>query len=242
MEEDVTKRFEKIEKEIKSDKKDLWDKLQAIASFFVPITIAAVGWYFTEQYNNNQLELQNKSADRQNEIENIKLQVAQAQLIKDLMQQLTSTDQTTKDLALASIVYSAPGLGKKIADIEAKSNPGSAAAVADIYQSKRTDLINSLFSFSQTTRLAAFNEIINSWLSDDKFLGDLITQALKSQNATDNLLDYNNGIYNSLVVFQSYPKSMLLKYKEDIDKLINAVPSKNAKTRSVANAVAEKIN
>ncbi|MFB9844562.1 hypothetical protein [Mucilaginibacter ginsenosidivorans] len=222
-------------------KKDFWDKLQASSTFLIPLIIAVVGWHFTERYNQNQLDLQNRSAEKQNEIENIKLQVAQAQLTKDLMQQLTSTDRTTSDIALATLVYSAPALGKNIADLVAKKGGSSQLVVANIYDGKRADLITRLFSTSATTRLSAYNEITTSWLNDEQLLAALIAQARSALSSNDMLIDKNNGVYNSLVVFKNYPPKMLIKWKPQLDSLVDAIPSGNGKTRALANELMSKI-
>lgn len=222
-------------------KKDFWDKLQASSTFLIPLIIAVVGWHFTERYNQNQLDLQSKSAEKQNDIENIKLQVAQAQLTRDLMQQLTSADRTTSDIALATLVYSAPALGKNIADLVAKKGGSSQTVVANIYDGKRADLINRLFSTSAATRLSAYNEITTSWLNDEQMLAALIVQARRALSSSDMLIDKNNGVYNSLVVFKNYPTKMLIKWKPQLDSLVDAIPSGNGKTRALANELMSKI-
>ena len=61
MEKEIIERLEKIEKKISDNKKDFWGKIQILTPILIPIAIAFVGWYFTNQHNKNQLELQQKN-------------------------------------------------------------------------------------------------------------------------------------------------------------------------------------
>lgn len=236
-----------------TDKKDNWDKLQILATALIPVVIAVLGLYFTEAYNKNQLALQAKiaeqqnvlqsrSADRQNEIENTKLQAVQAQMVKDLTLQLSGRDLQARDIALASVVYAAPALGKKIADIIATESPGSAAVVANIYRGKRAELIAGLFSVSVSIRLSAYTEIMSNWGNDEPILSGLIAQAQKAITTNDALIDRNDGIYNVLVVFRGFPVSMLMAHKTDIIRLLHAIPQTNTKILALAKQILYELN
>ncbi|MDP9076683.1 MAG: hypothetical protein M3O71_04605 [Bacteroidota bacterium] len=226
---------------MEKDKKDIWDRLQAVGTACIPLIIAIVGWLFTNNYNESQAELQKIAFEKQNEVQNSQVQLSQAQLIRDLTQQLASNDKTVRDIALAAIIYSAPNLGKQVADIESKKDAASAALVQNLYDGKRIDVITGLFSTSAQSRLSAYNQIINNWLTDDQFLADLIVQSKRLINTTDTLQDRNNGLYNAMVVFQNYSPVMLLKHKADLADLISSLPSSNSKTKDQGQVVLKSI-
>lgn len=226
---------------MEKNKKDIWDRLQAVGTACIPLIIAVVGWIFTNNYNKSQSELQKITFEKQNEVQNMQVQVSQAQLIRDLTQQLASNDKTVRDIALAAIIYSAPNLGKQVADIEAQKDAASAALVANLYDGKRIDVITGLFSVNAQSRLSAYNEIINNWLSDDQFLSALIIQSKKLLQTTDSLQDRNNGLYNAMIVFQNYSTKMLVNHKTDLIDLINAIPSSNSKTQYQGKEVLKRI-
>ncbi|AZI26443.1 hypothetical protein EA772_14265 [Pedobacter sp. G11] len=242
MDEEIKKRLELLEAASHEKKRDFWDKLQMGSTAMMPIVIAILGWYFTNSYNERQISLSEVKASQDYSLENSKMNVVQVQLIRDFSPQLTGSDATGKDVAIAALLYAAPALGKSVADIFARKNPGSGSVVADIYQSKRRDLITSLFSKDPAKRLEAYGEISNSWQSDDKFLSDLIGYCEKWQKTKNELIDVNNGLYNSIIVFNGFPLKIIKPFKKRIKEILAGIPSGSTKTLKTANELEEKLS
>ncbi|MCX2454326.1 hypothetical protein OQX61_23855 [Pedobacter sp. PLR] len=241
MEEEVKKRLDQIEASLKENKRDFWDKLQVVSTAMVPLVIAALGWYFTQSYNDRQIKLSEVKTDQENNLENSKLNIVQVQMIRDFSPQLTGKDSTGKEVAIAALLYAAPALGKTIADIFTKQNPGKGTGVADLYRSKRRDLITGLFDKDSSKRQEAYGEISTSWQSDDKFLVDLLTYCEKWFKTKNDLIDVDNGIYNSMIVLNGFPIKGLEPYREKVKKLIKEIPGESSKTLKIAAQIKGKL-
>jgi hypothetical protein len=99
-----------------------------------------------------------------NWMSHINSSVGQSELIKDFMEHLTISDSLKRNIAIETILYSAPTPGKKIVDIILKSgNPAVRQVAKDPLTSKRTDLANNLFSNQNQVTIIAANEILSTW-------------------------------------------------------------------------------
>ena len=225
MDKEILDRLEKIEKQLPIKKKDFWEKLQVITPLLIPLLIALLGWYFTYQHNKTQLDLQQINNENQLQVALINSSVGQSGLIKDFMQQLTSSDTAAKNIAIEAILYAAPTPGKRIVDIIAKSSNVKTREIAnDALSSKRTDLISNLYSTQKQNRVIAANEIISNWSTDDKILSELIMKADNCLSNKDSSPDCDNGIYNTMVVFASFSKQLLISHEQSIKSLIKKIP------------------
>lgn len=241
MDEELKRRLDLIEAALKEKKRDFWDKLQMGSTAMVPLVIAVLGWYFTNSYNERQIDLSEQKANQDNILENSKLNVVQVQMIRDFSPQLTGGDSTGKEVAIAALLYAAPALGKSVADIFARKNPGKGTGVADLYQSKRRDLITGLYAKDAVKRLEAYGEISNSWQSDDKLLSDLIAYCEKWQKTKNDLIDVNNGLYNTMIVLNGVSAKAIQPYRERVENIINAIPPESNKTLRAAQLLRQKM-
>ncbi len=167
MDKEILNRLEKVEEKVANNKKDFWEVVKILNPILIPVAIAFVGWYFTNQHNKNQLELQKRNSENQQEIALINSTVGQSSLIKDFLPHLNSSDSTERNIALIAILYAAPAPGKEIVDKIAQSDDVASSKVAnDALKVKRQDLVNNLFSFKKHNRLVAANEIMQNWNAD----------------------------------------------------------------------------
>src|SRR5690348_3525945 len=104
MDTEIQRRLEKIEEKLELKKKDAWDKLQSLAGILIPVSIALVGWYYTNANNKNQLEIQQINNDNQFQIALVNSNVGQSELIKDFIQHLTSKDSAARNIAIEAIL------------------------------------------------------------------------------------------------------------------------------------------
>jgi len=226
--------------------KDLWDKIQLIStivsSVLIPLTIAFVGWYYTDQHNRSQIQIQKDNNDSQLELAIINSNVGQSELIKDFMQHLTSSDSSVRNIAIEAVLYAAPAPWKRIVDIISRSGTNKEKLVAiNALSAKRTDLINNLFSSQKANRLIAANEIIANWTMDRFLLEELITRSNDCLSNKDITGDCENGIYNSVVVLNGFSKELLQDYKNQINSMIKLIPGNNRKTLAQAADLLRKV-
>jgi hypothetical protein len=242
MDTELSTRLDKIEKQIFSKKKDFWEKLPLFTPILIPVTIALVGWYFTNQHNKNQLEVQQINNENQLQVALINSNVGQSELIKDFMQHLTSKDSAVKNIAIEAILYAAPTPGKRIVEIIANSGDAKTREVAnDALAGKRTDLVSNLFSTQKEIRIIAANEIMSSWTGDDRMLSAIIARADNCLQNKDSSPDCDNGVFNSIVVLLSFSKQLLSAHKEEIKGLINKIPGTSQLTLTQGKELRKKI-
>ena len=236
MDKEILDRLENIEKKLSNKKKGFFEKIQILTPILIPITIAFVGWYFTNQHNENQLKLQEMNSENQRQVAMINATVGQSSLIRDFIPHLNSADTSEQNIALVAILYAAPGPGKEIVEIVAKSGNSNASSKANVaLANKRKDLINSLFSFQKHTRLIAANEISSNWTSDNKIINELIVKAKNCLHNNSGIIDCNNGVYNVIIVLQNFPKELLKVHEKEIQALIDLIPESNKLTRNQGN-------
>jgi hypothetical protein len=243
MEKEILDRLEKIENKLNTEKKDFWEKLSVLTPILIPLAIAFVGWYFTNEHNKNQLELQKENNENQRQIALINSSVGQSGLIKDFVPHLNSKDSTERNIAMIAILYAAPAPGKEIVDKIAKSDDNAGSKVAnDALNVKRNDLINNLFSFSKHNRLIAANEIISSWTNDAAIVEGLLSKVESCLSDNNEIVDCNNGIFNTIIVLRNFPEDLLRLHKVRITELASLLPAEGYdKTRNELNVLLQKI-
>lgn len=237
MEKEILDRLDNIEKKL-SNKKSFWDKLQILTPILIPLAIAFVGWYYTNQHNHYQLKLQEKNNENQLQVAMINSTVGQSSLIKDFIPHLNSNDSSEQNIALVALLYAAPAPGKEIVDIIANSSTNNASGIAtDALANKRKDLVNNLFSFQKHNRLIAANEIISNWTSDPLIINELITKAKSCLESDNSLIDCSNGVFNVIIILQKFPPEMLKIHEKEIRSSIDLIPTTNKRTLEQCNAL-----
>ncbi len=243
MDKEILERLDKIEKQMIKKKKDMWEKLQVIAPLLIPISIALVGWYFTNEHNKNQLQIQKSNNENQFHVAVINSNVGQSELIKDLMQHLTSKDTSVRNIAIEAILYAAPAPGKKIIEIIARtSDSSSRTAATDALAGNRVDLVRNLFSPQKQNRIIAASEISSNWDTDPQLVKELIKKAEDSVAGSDATADCENGLYNAMVVLASFAKEVKLLYREKIKALVNKISADKQLTKNLGDELLKSMN
>lgn len=233
MEDEIIEKLNNIEKSLNENQKDVWDKLQILSAILIPVVIALVGLYFTNEHNRTQSKIQKENNDNQLNVAFINSSVGQSELIKDFMEHLTSSDSSKRNIAIEAILYAAPTPGKKIVDLIAKSNNPSVRIVAnEALSAKRIDLVNNLFSGQNQIRIVSANEIISNWRTDKEVVKLLIDKGESCLTNESFISDCENGIYNTIVVLTEFPKEVLTPVRSDIKSLVSKIPITSEKTKS----------
>jgi hypothetical protein len=242
MDTELSNRLDKLEKQVLVKKKDFWERLPLLTPILIPVSIALVGWYFTNQHNRNQLEVQQINNENQLQVALINSNVGQSELIKDFMEHLTSKDSAVRNIAIEAILYAAPTPGKRIVEIIASSGDVKTRQVAnDALSGKRSDLVANLFSTQKSNRIIAANEISSNWAGDDQILSGIIARADNCLRNKDSSPDCDNGVFNSIVVLMSFSKQLLLAHKEEIKSLVSKIPSTSQLTLTQSNELRKRI-
>jgi hypothetical protein len=242
MDTNIIERLDKIEKALNEKQKDFWDKIQALGNILIPITIAILGWYFTNEHNKNQTEIQQLSNENQFQIALVNSSVGQSELIKDFMQHLTSKDTATRNIAIEAILYAAPTPGKKIVEVLSRTSDKQTRTFAmDALANKRIDLVSNLFSDQKQTRLVASNEITSNWTSDQQILTELLDRTSKCLSNIESSFNCNDGVYNVFAVLPSFSKQLLTEKKGAIIELANKISTNNVKTKRLADELIKQL-
>ena len=242
MEKELLERIEKIEQQLSAKKRDFWEKLQILTPLLIPVVIALVGWYFTNQYNSNQLDILKINNENQFDVAVINSNVGQSALIKDFMHDLTGTDTSVRNIAIEAILYAAPTPGKRIVEIIAKMGDGNTRKVVnDALAGKRSDLISNLFSTQRQNRVIAANEISSNWTKDNSMLKELIDRANQCLTNNNSSTDCDNGVYNTVVVLSNFSTVMLSDHKQDLKTMIAKIPKVSQLTLNLGNELLKKV-
>lgn len=101
-------------------------------------------------------------------------------------------------------------------------------------ESERNSLVKSLFSDEKVERIEAASEIINKWSSDVGLVTSLISYASKN-------LKNDDGIYNTVVVMNSLPKTSLAANAKDLEEFLSQAEKIGPKTKLMVKKVRQKI-
>ena len=236
MDPEIEDRFNKIEKKLDAKTKDIWDKLPALTGILIPIVIASVGWYYTNENSKSQLDIQKLTNDNQFQIALVNANVGQSELIKDFMQHLTNKDTAIRNIAIEAILYAAPTPGKKIVDVLSKtSDKQTRLFAADALSTKRLDLITNLFSDQKQARLIAANEIVTNWSNDKQLLAEILNRTKDCLSDKESSSNCSDGVFNSFTILSSFSKQLLTENKSIISSIANRIPPTNIKTKKLAN-------
>ena len=242
MDTEIKERFEKIETKLNTKQKDFWDKIQALTGVLIPIAIALVGWYYTNENSKSQLEIQKLNNENQFQIALVNSNVGQSELIKDFMQHLTSKDTASRNIAIEAILYAAPTPGKKIVEVLSRTGDNQTRSFAiDALASKRTDLVGNLFSEQKQIRLIAANEIIANWTNDGQLLTELLNRTKECVSKNESSSNCSEGVYNSFALLSSFSKQLLLANKLTIVAIADQVDPTNSKTKKLANDLVKQL-
>ena len=220
--EDRVAALEEDVKKLKDKSKDKWDKFGLLTSALIPLSIAAVGGYYTyssEQSKTAQAKLQSNLAEetKRLELEQVRLRataeskIKQAELVSKFFDALTGQDEKKREFAVDSLLVAAPDYGPVLVRVSSKNAPTSrAASYATAALNERRDLlVRQLFGEDADLRRDAYSQLVSSWSSDPSLVSELVRYGTENRNNA-------NGVFNAVVLLSHLQRDTILKRKEAI--------------------------
>lgn len=205
--------------------KDKWDILKILTSILIPFIIGIIGWYFTNDYNRNQLQIQKINNENQLQIALINANVRQSELIKDMLHDLTSEREVVRIAAIEAVLYAAPDPGKRIVDVLAKLGDRSTKIyVDDALATKRKYLSDNMFSEIKSKRIESSNEILSIWSNDEKMLSELVEKSIDKLAKKDSCIFNDTIMINTIKVISLFAPEPIRKNIVKIKKFTNYIP------------------
>ena len=131
-----------------SHRKDLWDRLTALAAILVPAAIALAGHFIGQGLKEAELRGQERQAQQASAIAEANTKIAQAGLINTLMKSLTSPNPQERKLAVQTVLIALPDQGPLLARTIAQTDEDEAVQVAarSSLKQRADTLIRQLFA------------------------------------------------------------------------------------------------
>lgn len=229
-------------------KKDLWDRLTALATILVPAAIALAGHFIAqglkqaeiaseEMRLTQEISSEERRAEQSRAIAEANTKIAQASFINTMMKSLTSPQPQERKLAVEAVLIALPEQGPALVRTIAKYDEDKTvqtAAETSLEQRVET-LIRKLFSEDSAVRIGAAQDLIQGWRNDPNAAKALVDFA--SENTRN-----SNGIYNTMVVLNEFSLDALKTQRQRILSLAGQVKaSSGAKTNARATKLLSKL-
>jgi len=206
-------RISEIEKKIEQqEKKDIWDKLSIISSFFSGVIIAAIGIYATSSYNSRQLE--SNIIHKERELSNQELKT-----VETFFTHLSSEDQALRKSALDAINslgfielaiklssnFQGSGAEQFLLELSASSNATTASKSKEALESIKIKKAAKL-----TKEISYRLSKINNLFENDK-INNLVLAELKTVFENTAPSDQNYMVGGNIYYFNEFSSKNLLQ-------------------------------
>jgi hypothetical protein len=206
----------------KDTSKDKWDKFGVLCSALIPLSIAAVGGYYSYTSENSKTEQAKYQAKLSEESKQIELQQAQiraiaeskirqAELVSKFFDALTGQDDKRREFAVNALLVAAPDYGPVLVRTvsEAAPTPKAANFAASALNQRRDLLVRQLYGEDAQLRKDAYNQLVNSWSSDLSLVEELVRYGTENKSNV-------NGVYNAIVLLSHLQRDTIVKRREAI--------------------------
>lgn len=206
-------------------RKDLWDRLTALATILVPAAIALAGHFIAQGLKEAEIKGKERQAEQASANAEANTKIAQAGLINTLMKSLTSPNPQERKLAVQAVLIALPEQGPLLARTVAQSDEDEAVQVAarSSLKQRADTLIRQLFADDAPTRVEAARELVQGWRSEGNAVGTLLDAAFQNS-------DNDNGIYNVAVVLAECAPAALATHREGVRQFIALAKTKGPRT------------
>jgi hypothetical protein len=219
-----------------SNKKDVWDRVTALATILIPAAIALAGHFVAQGIKQAEISSEERRAEQTNAIALANTKIAQASLINTMMKSLTSSNPQERKLAVQAVLIAMPEEGptlvRTVADFD-EDKTVQAAAKTSLDQ-RLTGLVRGLFSEDAQTRIGAAQDLIQGWRNEPIAVKSLV------EFATENK-ENSNGIFNTVVVLNAFSINALQASKLQVLQFIKLAKATGPKTEEKAVALEKRL-
>jgi len=217
-------------------RKDLWDRLTALATILVPAAIALAGHFVAQGLKQAEISSEERRAEQAGVIAEANTKIAQAGLINTLMKSLTSANPQERKLAVQAVLIALPEQGPLLARTIAQTDEdGAVQAAAQSSLKQRSDsLIRQLFAENAALRIDAARELVQGWRNQPDAVGAILDAAFQNS-------DNQNGVYNAVVVLTEYAPEALNAHRDGVLKLITLAEANGPKTAAKTALLARRL-
>ena len=223
--------------EKKSQGKDSWDRITALATIMIPAAIALAGHFISQGLKHAEIASEEMRAEQSRILAESNIRVAQAGVINTLMKSLTSPNSRERKLAIDAVLIALPEQGaalvRTVAETDADKTVQDAARTS--LEHRAGNLIHELFSDAANVRINAAKEIVKSWRADPSMIAGLVQFAEQNKDNVD-------GIYNTVVVLGEFNPASLEVHKEQVLKFLNFAKTIGEKTKAKATALERQLS
>jgi hypothetical protein len=218
------------------NKKDVWDRLTALATILVPAAIALAGHFIAQGLKQAEISSEERRAEQSRLLAEANTKIAQASLINTMMKSLTSPNPQERKLAVQAVLNALPEQGPVLVRTIAQNDEDKTvqAAAQTSLEQRVNALIRDLFSEDARVRIGAAQDLIQGWRSEPNVVHALVEFATQNR-------DNSNGVYNTVVVLNEFSLRALEAHKEQVLKFIELAKATGSKTEAKAVALAKRL-
>ena len=150
------------------NKKDVWDRLTAVATILVPAAIALAGHFIAQGLKQAEISSEERRAEQSRSIAEANTKIAQASLINTMMKSLTSSNPQERKLAVEAVLIALPEQGPVLVRTIAQYDDDKTvqAAAKTSLEQRVVALIRDIFSEDARVRIGAAQELIQGWRNE----------------------------------------------------------------------------
>lgn len=191
------------------NEKTTFDKVVKVSSaILIPLSIALAGHLFGIQMKYADIQSQEKM-HRQD------WRITKGELISKFVDDLTSSSEIKRKIAVESILIALPEDGPRIAQKVSNDDPSKEVrkSANNSIENEILKIIKRMFSSEdENTRIESTKEAISGWTNSDKFISMLIQYSLTN-------IENPNGVWNSVIYLEKNNANHLSRHREEINKL-----------------------
>jgi hypothetical protein len=218
------------------NKKDVWDRLTALATILVPAAIALAGHFVAQGLKQAEISSEERRAEQSRSISEANTKIAQASLINTMMKSLTSSNPQERKLAVEAVLIALPEQGPVLVRTIAQSDEDKTVQTAarNSLEQRVSALIHDLFSEDAQVRIGAAQDLIQGWRNEPNVVLALVDFATQNR-------DNSNGVYNTVVVLNEFSPRALQAHKQGVLNFIEVAKATGSKTAAKATALVQRL-
>jgi hypothetical protein len=218
------------------NKKDIWDRVTALATILVPAAIALAGHFIAQGLKQAEISSEERRAEQSHSIAESNIKIAQASLINTMMKSLTSSNPQERKLAVEAVLIALPEQGPALVRTVAQSDDDKTvqAAAKTSLDQRLSALIRDLFSEDAQVRIGAAQDLIQGWRNESNAVLALIEFATQNK-------ENSNGVYNTVVVLSEFSIRALEASKKQVLEFAELAKATGPKTETKAKALVKRL-